>query len=49
MLVFSPIGRLAFVTSHSPDVSRVLVFETFSEETVRTNALRRLRPAGAAA
>ena len=49
MLVFTPQGRLAFVASQSRDLSRVLVFETFSEETVRTNDLRSLRPAGAGA
>ena len=49
MLVLTPQGHLAYVTSHAPDVSRVLVLETFSEQVVRTRELRKLFPAAARA
>jgi hypothetical protein len=47
MLVLTPHGRLAFITSHAPDVSRVLVLETFSEQVIHTRELRPLSPAAA--
>jgi hypothetical protein len=47
MLVLTPQRRLAFITSHAPDVSRVLVLETFSEQVIHTRELRPLSPAAA--
>jgi hypothetical protein len=42
MLVFTPKGQLAFVTAESGGRSRVLLLETFTEQSFSTSELRAL-------
>jgi hypothetical protein len=40
MLVLTPTGHLAYVVAQARGLSRVLLFETFSEHLMRTADLR---------
>ncbi len=44
MLVLTPTGHLAYVVARTPGLSRVLLFETYSEDLLRTADLRPALP-----